>query len=154
MIAVRPATLDDVEPLAQLLRGIGWFAAMENETAAETAVRVSHHLALCLADDSHAIFVAENEAGRVVGYTAVHWLPYLFLSGPEGFVSELFVSDFARGQGVGSRLLDAVVAAARQRGCVRLQLVNFRQRESYQRHFYQKHGWQERTEAADFVFFV
>ncbi|MCB8983112.1 MAG: GNAT family N-acetyltransferase [Ardenticatenaceae bacterium] len=151
---IRRAALPDVLPLARLLRELGWFAALQNETSDETAVRVRHHLELCLADDSHVVFVAESETGEVVGYTAVHWLPYLFLSGPEGFVSELFVNEGVRGSGVGSQLLAAVVAAARERGCARLQLVNFRHRESYLRHFYEKQGWQERPEAADFVFFV
>jgi GNAT superfamily N-acetyltransferase len=81
----------------------------------------------------------------------VHWLPYLFFSGPEGFVSELFVGGPSRGQGVGRQLLEAVKVEATERGCVRLQLINFRDRESYQRGFYQKCGWEERGTAANFV---
>ena len=41
---------------------------------------------------------------------------------------------------------------ARKRGCSRLSLMNLRHRESYRRQFYVKAGWQERTEAANFIY--
>ena len=82
----------------------------------------------------------------------MHYLPYFFLLGPEGYISELFISAEARGQGVGTALLEQVTADARKRGCVRLSLINSRTRESYLRQFYEKHGWKERTEVAAFVF--
>jgi GNAT superfamily N-acetyltransferase len=95
--------------------------------------------------------VAANEDGRLIGYVAVHWLPYLFLSGPEGFISELFVAETARSSGVGKLLLQTVESEAKERGCSRLQLINFKNRESYQRKFYQKAGWEERPDGASFV---
>jgi len=104
------------------------------------------------ADNSHTLYVAEDKEGSLLGYTNVHWLPYLFLAGPEGYVSELFIAQAARGQAVGSRLLQAVKEEARSRGCSRLSLLNMRDRESYQRGFYAKDGWEERPDAANFVF--
>ncbi len=86
-----------------------------------------------------------------MGYAAVHWLPYLFMPGPEGFVSELFIDDEARGQGIGTKLLESVKQEAQARGCTRLSLINLRDRESYQRGFYAKLGWQERPDAANFI---
>ena len=82
----------------------------------------------------------------------MHWLPYLFLKGPEGYVSELFVRESARGQGVGGELLRKIETEARARGCARLSLINLRNRESYMRQFYVKAGWEERAEAANFVY--
>ena len=38
-------------------------------------------LALCQADDSHSVYVAQNPEGEILGYCAVHWLPYLLFSG-------------------------------------------------------------------------
>ena len=75
-----------------------------------------------------SIYVAEAEAGDLLGYVSVHWLPYLFLPGPEGFVSELFIRKTARGQGVGTQLLQTVQTEAEQRGCSRLSLLNNRDR--------------------------
>jgi GNAT superfamily N-acetyltransferase len=151
-VLIRAARQEDAGAIAGLLRGLGWFAQMAVETAEETAERVGRHLALCLADSSHSVYVAEAQEGGIVGYIAVHWLAYLMLSGPEGFISELFVDEVARGQGIGTRLLETVMVEAQERGCFRLHLVNIRQRESYQREFYPKHGWQERPNAANFVY--
>ncbi len=109
---------------------------------------------MCLADECHSVFVATGPKDNIIGYASVHWLPYLFLPGPEGFVSECFVVESYRGMGVGSRLLEAVKSEARQRGCTRLELVNFKQRESYQRGFYAKQGWEERSLAANFVYML
>jgi len=102
-------------------------------------------------DDSHTVYVAEDSAGAVVGYAAVHWLPYMLLAGPEGYVSELFIQESARGKGAGTKLLEVIEAEAKERGCSRLMLLNLRQRESYQREFYKKHGWEERPGVANFV---
>lgn len=150
-VTIRLAGLDDAGRLSSLLREIGLFPAMQAESAAETRDRVRRHLAQCLQDDSHSVYIAEDREQGLIAYAAVHWLPYLFLKGPEGFVSELFVSQAARGQGVGARLLEAVKAEARQRGCARLSLINMRNRESYQRGFYEKQGWDERPDVANFV---
>ncbi|MCL6477309.1 MAG: GNAT family N-acetyltransferase [Peptococcaceae bacterium] len=86
------------------------------------------------------MLVAENETGEVIGYTAVHWLPYLILAGPEGYVSELFIRRSVRGNGVGRMLLEEVKKQAVLRGCSRLLLLNGRNRESYVRGFYKKLG--------------
>jgi GNAT superfamily N-acetyltransferase len=153
-IQIRKAQPQDAPTLAEVVRDIGWFAHVNAEPPDATRERVAHHLALCLGDDSHTIYVAENADGEALGYVAVHWLPYLILAGPEGYISELFIKGAARGQGVGSQLLAAAEAEARQRGCLRLMLINMRQRESYQREFYKKQGWDERPEAVNFVRFL
>ncbi len=125
--------------LVALLRGMRDLLSQVNaETPDETQQRVTRHLALCLADDSHSVYVAETAGGS--------------LAGPEGYVSELFIAGACRGQGVGRQLLEVVVAEARERGCARLMLVNMRHRESYERQFYSKQGWKERAEAANFVY--
>ncbi len=148
---IRSVTINDSNQLAVLLHAIGWFSGIQNETEAETTVRLQSQLAKAN-PESYLLLVAEAEDGQILGYTAVHWLPYLILPGPEGYVSELFVAEAARGMGVGKALLTAVKAEAQKRGCCRLQLLNMRNRESYQRRFYEKDGWQEREQAANFVY--
>ena len=151
-IQIRRAIPADAPGLAALIQGLNWFASLEDKTLAQIEAIVERHLAMCLADSSHTVYTATHQVGNILGYTAVHWLPYLFLPGPEGFVSECFVAEPARGLGIGNRLLEAVKIEAKQRGCSRLELVNFKQRESYQREFYAKQGWEERTLAANFVY--
>jgi GNAT superfamily N-acetyltransferase len=148
---IRKAQASDAEALTRLIRGIGWFERFNAEPFDAACDRLASHLDLCTADDSHSVYVAVNASAELLGYVSVHWLPYLFLPGPEGFVSELFVQNAQRGMGIGARLLDMVVQEARARGCARLQLINFRHRESYQRQFYTKQGWEERPLAANFV---
>ncbi len=149
---VRKAVLADALALADLIRDLNLFEHITAEDPQSTRQRVAKHLELCLSDDSHAIFVAEDAGGELTGYTAVHWLPYLILAGVEGYVSELFIAEAHRGCGLGAQLLEQVKEEAARRGCARLMLLNMRQRESYQRGFYQKHGWEERENAANFIF--
>jgi GNAT superfamily N-acetyltransferase len=73
------------------------------------------------------------------------------MRGPEGYISELFVRAGARGRGIGGQLLKIVEREAKERDSQRLSLINLRGRESYQRQFYVKAGWQERSEAANFI---
>lgn len=149
---IRPARMDDTAALTALIMDIGWFQRHFEGLSGEAAQeRIGRMVSLALADASHSLYVAEDTAGVIIGYVSVHWLPYLFFSGPEGFVSELFIRESARGQGVGTRLLEMVKQAASERGCARLSLINMRQRESYQRGFYNQCGWEERPQAANFV---
>ena len=149
---IRRAQAADVDTIADLLRNLNYFHRLEGQSQEQVRAQVRRQLGLCLGDDGHSIYVAAAGDAPLLGYVAVHWLPYLFLPGPEGFVSELFVAETARGQGVGTRLLQAVKEEARVRGCARLSLLNMRERESYQRGFYSKDGWEERPDAANFVF--
>lgn len=148
---LRKVSIDDAEDLASLLKGIGWFELLKKRSDDESREHVKVQLARCLADDSHSTYVAESDDGKIIGYVSIHWLPYLFMHGPEGYISELFVRDGARGQGVGGELLRIVETEAKARGCQRLSLINLRSRESYQRQFYIKAGWQERADAANFI---
>ena len=148
---IRKMEAGDVPAVASLLRSLMLFAHIDAEPAQATRDRVAAHLALCQAGDSHLVLVAQTAQDEIAGYCAVHWLPYFILPGPEGYVSELFISDNFRGQGIGGALLDVVKEHARERGCSRLMLLNMRKRESYQRSFYAKQGWEERPDAANFI---
>lgn len=150
-IVIRKAETTDAPALAELLRSLRIFSRINAEDATATEERVMRHLALATADDSHLILVAQTSEKNIVGYGAVHWLPYLILTGPEGYVSELFIAEEFRGQGIGGQLLATMQANAEKRGCSRMLLLNFRDRESYQREFYSKQGWNERPDAANFV---
>jgi GNAT superfamily N-acetyltransferase len=151
---LRKAHLSDANALAQFLKELGWFARLAAEPVEKVADTVHRHLSLCLADNSHSVYVAESDNGELVGYVSVHWLPYLFHPGPEGYISELFIHEAARGQGLGTRLLETVKQEAVERGCYRLSLLNNKQRESYQRGFYEKQGWEEREDMVNFVYWL
>lgn len=151
-VIIREAVLDDAEAIAEILRDTGLFTYLEDEPRAETVQRIETHLDLCRADDSHSVYLAQHHSLEAVGYAAVHWLPYLFLKGPEGYLSELFVKERYRGLGAGNRLLRIVTEEGRKRGCYRLNLVANNRREAYHRGFYRKRGWIERDRMSNFVY--
>jgi GNAT superfamily N-acetyltransferase len=148
---IRPVRSNDAAAIAEIHRAVGWWEHLARETPDQTRQRVGRHIELCQVDGSHAIWVATDPAGHVVGYTSVHWVAYLTLPGPEGFVSEVFVHPEHQGRGIGSQLLELVRQEAIRLGCYRLSLNNVRKRESYQRGYYVKKGWVERSEVADFI---
>jgi GNAT superfamily N-acetyltransferase len=154
VVQIRPAALGDAQGIALIWQELGWLDSLKNKTLPEMEAQISRQLKLCLNRDGHTVLVAENHTGQVAGYVVVHWSPCMFLKGPEGFVSELFVADHARGKGIGGLLLKEVKRLARQKGCPRLGLINARHRESYKRGFYAKQGWQERPEMANFVLYL
>jgi N-acetylglutamate synthase-like GNAT family acetyltransferase len=151
-IQIRKAKMTDVPAISNLLRSLNLFAHINHEEIQFTQQRVHRHLELCISDDSHLILVAQTANGDITGYCAVHWLPYLILAGPEGYISELFIKEEFRGRGIGNILLEEIKVEAQNRGCSRLMLLNIRNRDSYKRQFYTKHGWEERPDAANFVF--
>jgi len=125
----------DAPPIARILRELGWFKHLCSETDHQSVACIEQHIALCTADECHSVYVAATQEHKVVGYSAVHWLPYLFLSRPEGYLSELFILADYRGLGIGEALLEVIAKEAHERGCSRLMLVNSRSRDSYQRSF-------------------
>ena len=149
---IRRAEASDTTALADFIINLHTFHRLEGQSREQVQAWVDQHLDLCFADSSHSIYVADGAGAQLLGYVSVHWLPCLFLPGPEGYVSELFIAEAARGEGTGTALLQVVKEEARERGCTRLSLLNIRDRESYQRGFYAKDGWEERPDAANFIF--
>ena len=105
-VHIRSATPQDAEALAKLLLALG-FPDFAGLTRDEVRYRLQEKLDVAQGP-SHTLFVAESGT-KIVGYAAVHWLPCLFLSGLDGYLSELFVAPAARGRAVGTRLLHAVL---------------------------------------------
>jgi GNAT superfamily N-acetyltransferase len=153
-VMVREAFLTDAPGIATIIREVHWFENVEEESESGTRQRVFKRLQMCQQDKSHSVYVAEGDNGRIMGYAAVHWLPYMYLPGPEGYISELFIREEDRGHGIGTLLLDTLKTEAKERGCWRLMLINMRTRESYHREFYRKLGWVERDGAANFVYYL
>lgn len=67
--------------------------------------------------------------GRLIGDGALH-----------AFVTEMLVTESARGRGTGALILNALVARAREQGVVDIQLFAARGRER----FYERHGFAAR----------
>lgn len=153
-LTVREARPEDAAAVDHVLRSLGWFEHLDAIPPATTQSRIAQVIARkCPPDGDNTLLVAETATGGVVGYLFVHWQPNLIF-GDEGYISELFLLPGARGQGIGTALLDEAKQRAIARGCERLTLFNHRKRESYQRGFYPKQGWIERDDAALFMYYL
>ena len=148
---LREASISDVAGIASVIRDISEIKAVAGCTPEEVHERVSRALAEAAAGKSSTILVAILDDGEIAGYCSVHWIPFLFFTGPEGYISELFIRQDSRGKEVGSALLDEVKRLAGLRGCSRLSLLNGRDGEAYRRGFYAKRNWRERARMANFI---
>lgn len=146
----RQAGSDDASAIAAVLHDSD-LKSIRGESPETTAENVAGNLQQVMDGESSAVFVAETPDNQLAGYCAVHHVPFVFLPGGEAYISELFVRPQWSGQGIGSKLLELAIEAARRWGCARVSLLNRRDRESYRRGFYAKHGFQEREQLANFV---
>ena len=137
--------------VAEIVRDLGWLEHLSTEPFEVTEARVREQIATLDQSGAGVMLTAEDEGGLVLGFAAIHFLPSALLESQEGYLSELFVRADRRGFGVGGRLLDAVEAEARRRGCARLMLINGNDRESYARGFYRGRGWEERRRMVNFI---
>lgn len=118
-VRIRRATAADVPLLLSLIRAL---AAYER---AEDAVRADEARLLAEGFGPRPAFEAllAEIAGEAVGF-ALYFHSFSTWEGRKGlYVEDLFVTEAARGRGVGRRLLAACAAIARKRGCARLDLA-------------------------------
>jgi len=144
---IRLARAEDAPAIAVLLETLGDLPMLAGEDVADVAAR---HVPEAVASPGTTLLLVEDDGG-LIGYANVHWVHDLFMPGPEGYLSELFILDAHRGRGIGSELLAMIETEARERGAFRLSLLNAKRRASYERRFYEQHGWVERPEIANFV---
>ena len=145
-VKVRAAVPEDAPELAAILADVGWFSeVMTDET--EPVARIAEQVPMAR-EAGYRVMLGAEFNGDVVGYAQLHRVPMLFLAGPEAYLTEQFVAGWARGCGVGGRLLDEAVRVAGSWGASRVSLLSHRGRESYQRGFYPARGFDEATPLA------
>lgn len=148
---IREATESDAPGISAVLHDIKELHAVTNCSIEQTCTRVTKALATAVPSPASVVLVAVAEDGEIAGYCSVHWVPFLFFDGPEGYITELFVRQSDRSAGAGTALLEEVRRRAEFQGCSRLSLLNGRNGEAYQRGFYAKRQWQERERMANFI---
>lgn len=83
-------------------------------------------LSAIIADDARPIFVGANEAGKVLGYAFCvfeeHKGDNILMPVKTLYIDDLCVDETLRGQHVGSRLYEHVLAFARETGCYNVTL--------------------------------
>ncbi|MDA2920106.1 GNAT family N-acetyltransferase [Desulfobacterota bacterium AH_259_B03_O07] len=153
-IKIREAAVGDAEAMAIILREIGWSerrnALPLREVWGPIEKLIEHTVVY---KENHTALVAVDENDEVIGFTNVHWVPFIMLGSYEGYVSDVFVSPKASGRGAGNLLLESIMKEGKARGCMRLMVTNGKDKSSYKRGFYKKLGWTERPQVANFVFY-
>eukprot|EP01006_Ploeotia_vitrea_P064056 TRINITY_DN86843_c0_g1_i1.p1 TRINITY_DN86843_c0_g1~~TRINITY_DN86843_c0_g1_i1.p1 ORF type:complete len:169 (+),score=4.94 TRINITY_DN86843_c0_g1_i1:36-542(+) len=163
MVLVRKAVFDDVEDLTTFIfeqrtqdgRPITSRNAIQQNVSTNLKINLqtpeAHTVFVAVAEKNDTTNDSCQEQKPILGYAAAHLQPFLIFTAPEVFISELFVHPKCRGQGTGTKLLEAIISHAKEVGASRLCLINLRDRESYIRKFYEKHGFHERPEGANFL---
>ncbi len=132
---IRPARPADAATVAELLDQLGY----PQDGPATTADRIR-----AWAEDSDsAAYVAEAD-GAVLGVIAVHLCPFFERTGSWGRIVALVVSEQARGQGVGGRLVAAAESFAADHGCVRMEVTSSNHRDDAHA-FYRSRGYLDQT---------
>jgi GNAT superfamily N-acetyltransferase len=144
-IMIRPLKPSDIANIMQLHRELGWNPAFKADGST-----LKQRLEALITGENALLLVAEFQ-DKVVGYIHGEIVTYLLFAGREMLVSELFVMESARGQGVGKALLSAIESQAVTQKCFRISVLNSRERESYKRGFYPSIGYEERPHTANFT---
>lgn len=153
-VQIRLAKTDDAERMAEILREIGWSDRRNKMLLEQVSKPITELINHCNEDpQGHTMLVAVDEQDAVIGFTTVHWVPFVMLGSWEGYISDVFVSPQAGGKGAGSSLVKKVMELGEQRGCMRLMLTNGKEKPSYLTGFYKKLGWTERPKVANFVYY-
>ena len=126
------------------------FSRVAKLTEEERKLYFTTLLGQITSSDHTSTYIAIDE-NKVIGLVSIHWLPYFIFGGSEGYISELFVLEQYRGHSVGNTLMKLVEDEAIAKNCIRLNLLNSRDKESYSRNFYSKLGFNERENFANFV---
>jgi GNAT superfamily N-acetyltransferase len=152
-LTIRRAETKDAVEMAEILREIGWSEKRNNMPLKEVSEPIEKLIKHCGEDsEGHTMIVAVDEY-KVIGFTNVHWVPFVMLGSWEGYVSDVFVSPQAGGKGAGSALIKHIMEEGEKRGCMRLMLTNGKEKPSYKTGFYKKMGWIERPKVANFVYY-
>ncbi len=108
---IRPATTSDAPAAVGLMAQLNEFGHGQVDAGVEDRFRAM------LVLPQHAIFVAQDDQGQIVGLlTASHrWT--LWHMGPCALIEELVVDKGVRGQGVGRALIQAAIEWAKAQAC-------------------------------------
>ncbi|WP_254543007.1 GNAT family N-acetyltransferase [Halomarina pelagica] len=148
-VTVRPATPDDVPGIRRIARR-GWEAAYGGFLADDTIERALAEwydpafVRVAIERDGTIYRVAVAD-GEVVGYATAG------VDGTDGHLTSLYVDPGRWGEGIGTRLLEAIRDRLRERGAERLEIRVLAENE-VGRGFYESRGFEPVEEAETDLF--
>jgi ribosomal protein S18 acetylase RimI-like enzyme len=140
-VVIRRATRDDLRSIGRLGALLvaahnGFDSRRFLPATSRTKEAYAAFLGSQLDEPDAAVFVAE-ESADVIGYAyvAVESYDYMSLRGPAGLLHDIIVDPERRRDGVGRRLLEAVLEYVRSRGLAQIVLSTAERNEAAQRFF-------------------
>ena len=133
---ISPATLSDIPQLCDLLELL---FSEEAEFHPNRAVQSAGLRQIMESPDRGQILVLRNTTS-VIGMVNLLFTISTALGGRVAILEDMVIHPAQRGNGGGSRLLQAAINVARSAECRRITLLTDRTNESAQR-FYQRHGF-------------
>lgn len=144
-IKIRPATQNDAGVAAVLMDQLADYTHEYVDHGVEERFRTIIEL------PEHALFVAEDENGHVMGLLSIshHWT--LWHAGPCAIIEELVVDREKRGHGAGTALIQAGLDWARNQGCSEVEISTDRN-NTYAQTFYEQLGFDNTSLLLEYEF--
>jgi ribosomal protein S18 acetylase RimI-like enzyme len=133
---IQPALATDIPALCHLL---ALLFAQEADFRPDTE-RQRQALAMLLADPSAGRLLVCREGGTVTGMVSLLLTVSTAEGGRAALLEDLVVAPAARGRGVGTRLLRAALALARDLGCLRVTVLTDHD-NAHAKALYRAHGF-------------
>ncbi|MFA6486689.1 MAG: GNAT family N-acetyltransferase [Candidatus Magasanikbacteria bacterium] len=91
---------------------------------------------------SQAIKITAVENDQVIGRASLYLIYNDLHAEPYGLLEDVFVEEHARGQGLGTKLTETIIAEAKERGCHKL-IANSRYSRPEVHKMYEKIGFKD-----------
>lgn len=111
-LILHTATEADLESLASLMAEFR--DSLQKQAPSDADIRVSLR---ALLGESSGVYGVAQQKGRAVGYFFLRQQYSAWACGKEAVLEDLYVSEEARGQGAGRRLVEYALASAKRSGC-------------------------------------
>lgn len=137
-MALREARREDIQRIVEMLVDDEVARGRENLSGDMTA----YHAAFdAIAEDPNNTLYVWDQGGAVMGCLQLTFLPGIAYHGSwMAQVEGVRVDRSLRGLGIGEKMMDAIIAKSRDRGCKRLQLTSDKRRLNAHR-FYERIGF-------------
>ncbi|MCF2859485.1 GNAT family N-acetyltransferase [Pseudoalteromonas sp. SMS1] len=139
-LTVRPAQMKDVAALTELTSQLGYHS---------TQSELTQRLAMITASNKHMALVAHAEDVWLLGWVVIEHRVTLE-SGERAEITGLVVSDKARGQGVGKRLVQNAIEWAKAQSLNKVMVSSNITRDG-SHHFYRQIGFIERKTSKQYI---
>jgi predicted N-acetyltransferase YhbS len=136
MVNIREATIDDQSEVFDLIRQLMTSANMESPINQPSAAEAYRQV---IEEEKGTVLVAEED-GKMLGLVTLSYPVAIRCGGIYSCIEEFIVTEQARGKGVGSKLLQAAIKKATEKGSYELQ-VNRPSELGYP--VYLRQGWKD-----------